>query len=381
MTGPSARRASGVSRPRRRVRVGGRSRTMGGMGRAPRRPGWAPDPMSRPYDPGASRPMRPMGQSTPADRGGALRRTAGPGTRPHEGAGYHAGPVQRRRSSVPEAHVVSVAGPRPVGALGVVDAHDHLFLDSPAMPGQGVHGHRALDRGGPRRAGERDRDDRRDDAHRARPAAGRDAGRGRGDGPDRHRRVRLPPRRPLPRGPLGPRRDGRDARRPDRDRPDGGDAPVRLERPRAPARPGEGRRDQGRRLVPPDHAQRAQAPRGHRRGRRPDRRRRPRPHRDRDLGPRRRRPPRVRRPRDRPDRPRAHGPQPRRGAARRDRRPRRDARVRHHRPHQVPPRQPPARPDRGHGHERVHGQPGARPRPRRPRLPARVRRRPRACAT
>jgi phosphotriesterase-related protein len=38
---------------------------------------------------------------------------------------------------VPEAHVVSVAGPRPVGALGVVDAHDHLFLDSPAMPGQG----------------------------------------------------------------------------------------------------------------------------------------------------------------------------------------------------------------------------------------------------
>src|SRR4029453_2470279 len=37
---------------------------------------------------------------------------------------------------VPEAHVVSVSGPRPVGVLGVVDAHDHLFLDSPAMPGQ-----------------------------------------------------------------------------------------------------------------------------------------------------------------------------------------------------------------------------------------------------
>ena len=37
---------------------------------------------------------------------------------------------------MPEAHVVSVAGPRPVGALGVVDAHDHLFIDSPAMPGQ-----------------------------------------------------------------------------------------------------------------------------------------------------------------------------------------------------------------------------------------------------
>ena len=36
---------------------------------------------------------------------------------------------------MPEAHVVSVSGPRPAAALGVVDAHDHLFLDSPAMPG------------------------------------------------------------------------------------------------------------------------------------------------------------------------------------------------------------------------------------------------------
>lgn len=36
---------------------------------------------------------------------------------------------------MPEAHVVSVLGPRPAGSLGVVDAHDHLFLDSPAMPG------------------------------------------------------------------------------------------------------------------------------------------------------------------------------------------------------------------------------------------------------
>jgi predicted metal-dependent phosphotriesterase family hydrolase len=36
---------------------------------------------------------------------------------------------------VPEAHVVSVSGPRPVESLGIVDAHDHLFLDSPAMPG------------------------------------------------------------------------------------------------------------------------------------------------------------------------------------------------------------------------------------------------------
>lgn len=35
-----------------------------------------------------------------------------------------------------EGHVVSVSGPRPVGVLGVVDAHDHLFIDSPGMPGQ-----------------------------------------------------------------------------------------------------------------------------------------------------------------------------------------------------------------------------------------------------
>jgi phosphotriesterase-related protein len=37
---------------------------------------------------------------------------------------------------VPEGQVVSVSGPRPLDSLGVVDAHDHLFLDSPALPGQ-----------------------------------------------------------------------------------------------------------------------------------------------------------------------------------------------------------------------------------------------------
>ena len=37
---------------------------------------------------------------------------------------------------MPEAHVVTVTGPVPASALGVVDAHDHLFLASPAMPGQ-----------------------------------------------------------------------------------------------------------------------------------------------------------------------------------------------------------------------------------------------------
>ncbi len=170
---------------------------------------------------------------------------------------------------MPEAHVVSVSGPRPVGVLGVVDAHDHLFLDSPAMPGQAfTDPDRAIAEA---REGKATGigDDRRDDADRARAAAGRDARRGRCDRPDGHRRVGLPPRRPLPGRPLGPRRDRRDARRPDRDRPHRGHAPVRLERSGAPARPGARRRHQGRRLVPPDHAQRAAPPRGHRRGRRP----------------------------------------------------------------------------------------------------------------
>jgi phosphotriesterase-related protein len=37
---------------------------------------------------------------------------------------------------VPAGNVVSVLGRRPADALGVVDAHDHLFLDSPALAGQ-----------------------------------------------------------------------------------------------------------------------------------------------------------------------------------------------------------------------------------------------------
>jgi phosphotriesterase-related protein len=36
-----------------------------------------------------------------------------------------------------EPTVVTVAGPRPASALGIVDAHDHLFLRTPALPGQG----------------------------------------------------------------------------------------------------------------------------------------------------------------------------------------------------------------------------------------------------
>lgn len=35
-----------------------------------------------------------------------------------------------------EAQVITVTGPRPASSLGVVDAHDHLLIDSPGMPGQ-----------------------------------------------------------------------------------------------------------------------------------------------------------------------------------------------------------------------------------------------------
>ena len=36
-----------------------------------------------------------------------------------------------------EGQVITVTGPRPASSLGVVDAHDHLLIDSPGMPGQG----------------------------------------------------------------------------------------------------------------------------------------------------------------------------------------------------------------------------------------------------
>ena len=37
---------------------------------------------------------------------------------------------------MPAAHVITVTGLIPATRLGVVDAHEHLFLRSPAMPGQ-----------------------------------------------------------------------------------------------------------------------------------------------------------------------------------------------------------------------------------------------------
>jgi 5-phospho-D-xylono-1,4-lactonase len=36
---------------------------------------------------------------------------------------------------MPGPHVMTVTGPMPASALGVVDAHDHLFLRTPALPG------------------------------------------------------------------------------------------------------------------------------------------------------------------------------------------------------------------------------------------------------
>ncbi|MEI7743971.1 MAG: aryldialkylphosphatase [Chloroflexota bacterium] len=40
--------------------------------------------------------------------------------------------------TVAEGHVVTVLGPVPVEALGVVDAHEHLLIDSPALRGQAM---------------------------------------------------------------------------------------------------------------------------------------------------------------------------------------------------------------------------------------------------
>lgn len=37
---------------------------------------------------------------------------------------------------MPEPQVMTVTGPMPASALGVVDAHDHLFLRTPALPGE-----------------------------------------------------------------------------------------------------------------------------------------------------------------------------------------------------------------------------------------------------
>src|SRR3979411_521507 len=41
-----------------------------------------------------------------------------------------------RMDRMPDAQVITVLGPIPSEKLGVTDAHDHLFLRTPALPGQ-----------------------------------------------------------------------------------------------------------------------------------------------------------------------------------------------------------------------------------------------------
>ena len=47
------------------------------------------------------------------------------------------GPLRIHGGMVAEGHVITVTGPRAADSLGVVDAHDHLLMDSAGMPGQG----------------------------------------------------------------------------------------------------------------------------------------------------------------------------------------------------------------------------------------------------
>ena len=163
--------------------------------------------------------------------------------------------VGRRGGRVPEAQVITVTGPRDAATLGVIDAHDHLLIDSPGMPGAGftdversieeardglASGISTLVEMTPIGLGRRPR------------RAARDR---RGHGARRHRRERLPPRRPLPRRLTGSTRRRSSSWRPDR-RPTSrvGMHPRRLARPVAAARRGPGGRDQGRRVLSPHHA-------------------------------------------------------------------------------------------------------------------------------
>ena len=170
---------------------------------------------------------------------------------------------------MPEAHVVSVTGPRPVSALGVVDAHDHLFLDSPGMPGQAFTD--------PDKAIEEALDGQATGIGTIvemtpiglgrRPAGMRAVAEATGltviAASGYHRDAHYPAGHWVHEATVETLCDRivTDL--------DAGHAPGRLERPVAAPRPGAGRRDQGRRVLPPDLPQRAAAPRGDRRRRRP----------------------------------------------------------------------------------------------------------------
>ena len=229
------------------------------------------------------------------------------------------------------SQVITVTGPVACRALGVVDAHDHLFIDSPGMPGQGVHRRRAVDRGGPRRRRGRDQDDRRDDADRARAGPGgaaRDQPRPRASSSIAasgfHRDAHYPA------GHVGLRRAGRAARATGSSRTSRvGMHPADWHDPSLPLDAARAGAIKGGASYHHISARRAAPARGHRRRLGRDRRRGPRPHRDRDGGPRDRRPPGRRGRDDRPDRARPPRPEPGLGAPRRGRRARRHARVRH----------------------------------------------------
>ena len=166
-----------------------------------------------------------------------------------------------------ERHVITVTGPRAADSLGVVDAHDHLLMDSPGMPGQGfTDPGKAI----------------------AEVLEGRATGIGTivemtpiGLGPAIPPACGPWPRRPAcrssrasgyhrdahyPDGPLGPRGDA-SRRSPAGSSPTSptGMHPADWVDPALPPRPGARGCHQGRRLLPPHHARRAAAPRGDRR--------------------------------------------------------------------------------------------------------------------
>jgi len=60
--------------------------------------------------------------------------TRGPGTMDAPRRPFPASAASRSLA-VPEPHVVTVGGPLPASALGIVDSHDHLFISSPALAG------------------------------------------------------------------------------------------------------------------------------------------------------------------------------------------------------------------------------------------------------
>ena len=155
------------------------------------------------------RPVPPRGPGAPAHRPAA---GASAGVAPvHLNADPRAPRRIAQEGRVPEGHVITVTGPRSVAELGVVDAHDHLLMDSPGMPGQGFTD---VDK-----AIEEARDGQATGIGTLVEMTPIGLGRNpaglravaEATGLADHRRERLSPGRALPRGLVGPRRHGRDA--------------------------------------------------------------------------------------------------------------------------------------------------------------------------